>query len=106
MIEGSPDRLKEARMKINLSRKEVAEHFGISSSIIAGYETGYRTLSTEVLIKLSGLYQCSLDYLVGKTKENQIVIDIDGRNEVQILAIRIMVEAMKQKHEYPLKPFL
>jgi transcriptional regulator with XRE-family HTH domain len=106
MIEGLPDRLKEARMKINLSRKEVAEHFGISSSIIAGYETGYRTLSTEVLIKLSGLYQCSLDYLVGKTKENQIVIDIDGLNEVQILAIRIMVEAMKQKHEYPLKPFL
>lgn len=99
MIEGLPDRLKEARIRINLSRKEVAEHFGISSSIIAGYETGYRTPSTEVLIKLSGLYQCSLDYLVGKTKENQIMIDRDGLTDFQVSALHMMVEAMKQKHE-------
>lgn len=98
MIEGLPDRLKEARIKINLSRKEVAEHFDISSSIIAGYETGYRTPSTEVLIKLSGLYQCSLDYLVGKTKENQIVIDRDGLTPFQVSAIYTIVEAMK-KHD-------
>ena len=95
MIEGLPDRLKEARIKINLSRKEVAEHFGISSSIIAGYETGYRTPSTEVLIKLSGLYQCSLDYLVGKTKENPIVIDRDSLTDFQVSAIHMMIEAMK-----------
>lgn len=99
MIEGLPDRLKEARIRINLSRKEVAEHFGISLSIIAGYETGYRTPSTEVLIKLSGLYQCSLDYLVGKTKENQIVIDRDGLTDFQVSALHMMVEAIKQKHE-------
>ena len=97
MIEGLPDRLKEARIRINLSRKEVAEHFGISSSIIAGYETGYRTPSTEVLIKLSGLYQCSLDYLVGKTKENQIVIDRDGLTDFQVSALHMMVEAMKHE---------
>ncbi|MDE7268273.1 MAG: helix-turn-helix domain-containing protein [Lachnospiraceae bacterium] len=99
MIEGLPDKLKEARKNINLSQKEVANYLKISPSIVAGYETGYRTPSTEVLIKLSGLYQCSLDYLVGKKKENQIVIDIDGLNEIQISAIRTMVKAMKQKHE-------
>lgn len=97
MIEGLPDRLKEARKRINLSRKEVADHFNISSSIIAGYETGYRTPSTEVLIKLSGLYQCSLDYLVGKTRENQIVIDRDGLTDFQVSAIHMIVEAMKHE---------
>lgn len=97
MIEGLPDRLKEARKRINLSRKEVADHFDISSSIIAGYETGYRTPSTEVLIKLSGLYQCSLDYLVGKARENQIVIDRDGLTDFQVSAIHMIVEAMKHE---------
>lgn len=96
MIEGLPDKLKEARKNMKLSQKEVADHLGISASIIAGYETGYRTPSTEVLIKLSGLYQCSLDYLVGKIKENQIVIDKEGLSSTQILAIQAIVEAMKE----------
>lgn len=97
MIEGLPDKLKEARKKLNLSQKEVANYLKISPSIVAGYETGYRTPSTEVLIKISGLYQCSLDYLVGKKKENQIVIDRDGLTEFQISAIYMMIEAMKHE---------
>lgn len=95
MIEGLPDKLKEARKKLNLSQKEVANYLKISPSIIAGYETGYRTPSTEILIKISGLYQCSLDYLVGKKKDNQIVIDKDGLTDFQISAIHMMIEAMK-----------
>lgn len=97
MIEGLPDKLKEARKKLNLSQKDVATYLKISTSIVAGYETGYRTPSTEVLIKLSGLYQCSLDYLVGKTKENQIVIGRDGLTDFQVSAIHMMIEAMKHE---------
>ncbi len=97
MIEGLPDKLKEARKNMKLSQKEVADHLGISASIVAGYETGYRTPSTEVLIKLSGLYQCSLDYLVGKKKEKQIVIDRDGLTDFQVSAIHMMIEAMKHE---------
>lgn len=97
MIEGLPEKLKEARKKINLSQKEVAEYLKISASIVAGYESGYRTPSTEVLIKLSGLYQCSLDYLVGKKKENQIMIDREGLTDFQVSAIHMMIEAMKHE---------
>ncbi|MCH5262480.1 MAG: helix-turn-helix transcriptional regulator [Lachnospiraceae bacterium] len=97
MIEGLPDKLKEARKNINLSQKEVANYLKISPSIVAGYETGYRTPSTEVLIKLSGLYQCSLDYLVGRKKEHLIVIDRDGLTDFQVSAIHMMVEAMKHE---------
>ncbi len=97
MIEGLPEKLKEARRKLNLSQKEVADYLDISPSIVAGYETGYRTPSTEVLIKLSGLYQCSLDFLVGKTKENQIIIDRNGLTDFQVSAIHMMVEAMKHE---------
>lgn len=97
MIEGLPEKLKEARKNMKLSRKDVADNFGISSSIIAGYESGYRTPSTEVLIKLSGLYQCSLDYLVGKSREDQIVINRGDLTDFQVSAIHMMVEAMKHK---------
>ena len=95
MIEGMPDKLKEFRWKYRLSQKEVADQLGISASIVAGYETGYRTPSTEILVKLSGLYQCSLDYLVGKARDSQIVIDRDGLTDFQVSAIHTIVEAMK-----------
>ena len=97
MIEGLPEKLKEARKKINMSQKGVAEYLNISASIVAGYETGYRTPSTEVLVKLSGLYRCSLDYLVGKKKDNQIVIDREGLTDFQVSAIHMMIEAMKHE---------
>ena len=97
MIEGLPEKLKEARKKIGLSQKQVADYLKISASIIAGYETGYRTPSTEILIKLSGLYQCSLDYLVGKKRENQIIIDREGLTDFQVSAIHMIIEAMKHE---------
>ena len=52
--------------KINFSQKDVADRPEISPSIVSGYETGERTPSTENLLALSYLYNCSTDFLLGK----------------------------------------
>ena len=71
MIRGLPERLKENRKRYGYSQKQVAAKLGLSPSIVSGYETGERTPSTEVLLSLSYLYHCSLDYLVGKQTQEQ-----------------------------------
>lgn len=97
MINGLPEKLKTMRLKYGLSQKQVANRLGVSPSIVSGYETGERTPSTETLLSLSYLYQCSTDYLLGRCDENAMsTISIEGLSDNQIKALRALVEAITQ----------
>ena len=96
MIKGLPKKLHELRVKYGYSQKQVAEKLGVSPSIISSYETGERTPSTEILLSISYLYNCSTDYLLGKTsKIPQYTIDTKGLTDNQISAIVNLIEAIK-----------
>ena len=99
MIEGLPTKLKQLREQYHYSQKEVANRLNISPSIVSGYETGERTPSTEILLKISSLYQCSTDYLLGRvtTPPPTITLDTDGLNQEQIQALQTLIKVMKQK---------
>ena len=71
---------------------------GISPSIVSGYETGERTPSIDVLLSLSFLYHCSVDYLLGKSNEQpQTQIDVSGLTDKQIQAINSVIESFVKK---------
>ena len=99
MIEGLPTKLKDLREQYHYSQKEVANRLNISPSIVSGYETGERTPSTEILLKISSLYQCSTDYLLGRvtTPPTTIALDTEGLNQEQIQALQTLIQVMKQK---------
>lgn len=88
MINGLPERLRDMREKLTYSQREVAKRLDVSPSLISGYETGERTPSVEVLLQISYLYKCSVDYLLGKGRDNQVLtvpIDRMTPNQIQIL---------------------
>lgn len=98
MINGLPERIREQRLKHNMSQKIVAERLGVSQSIVAGYESGYRTPSTEVLLALAYLYHCSTDYLLGKEKKASfLTLDVHGLTDDQVEAISRLVDSMRKK---------
>ena len=98
MIKGLPDKLKELRIQHHYSQKEVAHKLQISPSIVSGYETGERTPSTEILLALSYLYQCSTDYLLGKVADTPtVVLHTDGLTPEQIQALQTLIQVMKQE---------
>jgi transcriptional regulator with XRE-family HTH domain len=76
MISGLPNKLKELRLKYNLSQKDIAKRLDISPSVVSAYETGERTPSLEKHLAFSHLYKCSTDYLLVKDKENPAIIII------------------------------
>lgn len=78
MIKGLPERLRELRLKQKISQRQVAERLGTVPSLISGYETGEKTPSAEQLLALSYLYNCSVDYLLGKQKE--VFVTDDHKN--------------------------
>ena len=98
MIKDLPEKLKLLRIKYGYSQKQVADKVNISPSIISGYETGERTPSTDVLLSLSNIYNCSVDYLLGKQNaEPPVIFDTEGLTDKQIQAIMTLIDSMKNK---------
>ena len=96
MINGLPERLRDARKQIGLSQRTVADRLGISPSIISGYETGERTPSVEILLSIAYLYRCSTDYLLGKdTFTNCPTITTEGLTPQQTQALINLVNSMR-----------
>lgn len=66
--------LKKIRQENNLTQEELAKKINTSRSNIANYENDKNMPSIDMLEKLSKIFGCSIDYLLGKTAENSISI--------------------------------
>lgn len=62
-----------ARERCRLSQKEAAEKIGVKSYQLANYETNRSEPSLDVLIKMSRVYNISLDRMLYNTKLQQKV---------------------------------
>ena len=95
MIKGLPEKLRTLRKQYGFSQREAASRLGISTSVISAYENGERTPSTENLLALSYLYECSTDYLLGReTDPPKAVLDTDGLSAKQIQLLSELIETM------------
>ena len=100
MIMGLPNRLKKLRTNFRLSQRDVAKILEISPSIVSAYETGERTPSVEILLKLSELYKCSTDYLLGKTEElPPTTINISDLTDAQFQVVLSVIRAFRAEND-------
>ena len=61
------NRIKSLRKEFNMGQQELADKIGGAKSTIAMYENGTRKPSIKVLFKLSDIFNCSIDYILGKS---------------------------------------
>lgn len=64
-------RIKNLRVDSDISQKELAEVLGISQRAYSHYENGTRKIPLDILISLADYYNCSTDYLLGRTKKKE-----------------------------------
>ena len=68
-------RIKDIRIKCNLSQKEIADYLTINQSTYSKFELNKAAIPIELLNKLSNYYNVSLDYLLKITDNPNIKID-------------------------------
>lgn len=61
------NRIKELRNEKGLLQSDVAKYIGKSERIVGFYEKGERDPNTDTLLKLSELFNVSIDYILGKS---------------------------------------
>ncbi|MBF8436188.1 helix-turn-helix transcriptional regulator [Halanaerobiaceae bacterium Z-7014] len=107
------ERLKELRESKGLTMVDLSRKMGsISQSALSNYEAGTRKPGLEILMELAYFFNCSMDYLAGKTDyKNQDELlkkyPIEGEDVLEIIqGIEIYeesglsVEEIKKLYEY------
>ena len=83
------NRIKFLREELNMTQQELADKLDGAKSTIAMYEKGNRKPSMEVLIKLSEIFHCSIDYLLCKSDiRNPQQINLDEMDIASASGIR------------------
>ena len=63
------NRIKELRQSLNLTQKELAEKIGFNQTAIGKYERDDLEPNLETLKKLSIIFECSIDYIIGHSDD-------------------------------------
>lgn len=90
------NRLKELRESEGISLKQLSLELGVSDAAICKWENGVAEPKVTYLIKLSNYFDCTIDYLVGKTddfdlaavSQKETVLKLTAKEKQLISSIR------------------
>ena len=89
-------RLKELRKNAGLSQKQLGQLVGVTKSVISFYELQDRSPSPLVLIKLSGVFHVTTDYLLGIDRRE--TIDTAGLSEKDLQMLQLLASHLREKN--------
>ena len=100
------NRIKQLREENNWTQLELSQKMDCAMSSIAMYENESRKPSMEVLIKLSEIFNCSIDYLLCKSdiRNSDKQID-DVLNEAMIGMSKEDYEALTETQKKQIRDF-
>ncbi|KEH91633.1 XRE family transcriptional regulator (plasmid) [Clostridium botulinum C/D str. BKT12695] len=61
------ERIKKERIEKGINQPELAKILNVSKQTVSNWENGKRTPDADTLTKLADFFNCSVDYLLGKT---------------------------------------
>ena len=68
--------IQQARKELRMTREELADRVGISTTFCANLECGNKMMSVDTLDKLTEVLGVSADYLMGKTSDDSRIQNI------------------------------
>lgn len=68
------ERLKSERKIKNINQPELAEIMNVSKQTVSNWENGNRIPDANTLKCLADFYDCSVDYLLGRTDERKALV--------------------------------
>lgn len=68
------NRIKEERINHKLSQGDLGEKVGVAKQTVGKYEQAIAKPNLETLTRLADIFDCSTDYLLGRTDDRDIEI--------------------------------
>lgn len=97
------NRLKELRLSKQMKQSDLAKLLNCQQTAISNYEIGYRDLDSATICRLCEIFDCSADYLLGRSP--LIQLKLTPEEESIILAHRRADTRTKEMVRLALEPF-
>ena len=91
-------RIRELRESRNMSQETLGKKNGRSKPVVSSYENNIKTPPLDVLIKISNVFNVSLDYLAGNDDHAEI-FDSCGLTPEQSALIKLIIEEFQQRNK-------
>ena len=88
--------LKEIRRRAGMTQQELSDRLWLSKATVSYYEQSLRYPSPEILVKISGVFHVSTDYLLGLEEKKQ-TLDVTDLPEEDIEFLKNAVELLRKK---------
>ena len=72
--------LKLLRISMKKTQEEIAKSAGFEQSLYAKWEADKSLPGAENLVKLANVFNCSVDYLLGREQEDGLIVIDDSSN--------------------------
>ena len=89
--------LKELRRRAGMTQKELADRLWLSKATVSYYEQSVRYPSPDILVKISGVFHVSTDYLLGLEEKRQ-TLDVTDLPDEDIEFLKNTVELLRKKN--------
>ena len=87
-------RIRDLRNQRGLKQVQLAAMLGVSKSVISSYENAVHMPPYDILIRLSGIFGVSCDYLLGVADSPHI--STEGLTETQIKSLQAIADELRQ----------
>ena len=95
MIRGLANRIKQERLNMHLSQKQLADRLGIHKSSVNAWESEKSQPSLIYLVRMSDIFSVSADYLLGIKNVKQL--NVSGLSDSDIGAFQSLIDSLKEK---------
>lgn len=101
-------KIKELRLGKGFTQADLAKLLGVNQTAVGKYERGELEPNIHVLIKLSQIFETTVDYIIGNT-DDYGAVNINGkRTELSLREKEVlkMFNALPQEQQSQLKQYL
>jgi transcriptional regulator with XRE-family HTH domain len=95
MVRGLANRIKQERLNMHLSQKQLADRLGIHKSSVNAWESEKSQPSLIYLVRMSDIFSVSADYLLGIKNVKQL--NVSGLSDSDIGAFQSLIDSLKEK---------
>lgn len=90
------EKLKQLRTDAGMTQAELASRLNVTNSVVSYYELHERTPSPEVLIKLSGIFHVTTDFLLGVNHDK--LLDVSDLSDDDMKFLLLTIETLRKKN--------
>lgn len=93
------DTIRALRVSKRMTQAELSKRLGISRPMISAYENENRQPSHETLVKMTGIFNCSMDEIYGldKVDRTKKYIEVTGMNRAHRHLIEELIDVILEK---------